>query len=929
MNPVALMSESEKRDAFSVASKGAGGAGDWSADAVAAGRSPGEIGPDGSRRPRRTVGEAKKKAGAGGDARAIFQKLQSLSEEDRTKFRDPSIERAEKQELMKKAGITDAEMQQMQQMHAAVPGRRRGWPGGVGGGPVAGGGRWRRWWWRRGAWRWRWPRWSGRWWPVISAGKPIVRLRDVRKTYVMGHKSSGGFFGSRNGDGQAPRPSRSTPSGAWTSTSCKASTSPSWARPAPARAPCSTCWAASTAPPAAPTSWATRTSRLLDDDELSEVRSRYIGFIFQSYNLIQQYTVLENIELPLTYQGGGVVSEEDHQRATELAGVVGLAERLDHRPMQLSGGQQQRVAIARSLINDPYIILADEATGNLDSITAAEIMAMLEKLNDTGKTIIMVTHEDDIAQHAKRIIRMRDGVVIEDTPSPRMMRSPELPGLGWKAKRALTSSSRSRGGADTRSLRSESNSHVPVSDRDAPISTTPESGSDAPMGRIWRSLKLGLKSLLLHKLRSGLTILGIVFGVGAVIAMLAVGEGSSREAQARFRALGATNIIIRSVKPSEETQAAGGRPARILNYGLKYDDYDRILATVPTIKKALPIREIRKEIRRLNFALDGRVVGTTADYADFNRLDMAKGRFLTIADNEHYENVAVLAHETGKTLFPYEDPLGQTVKLGSDYYTVVGVTAERASSAGIGGSLAAQDLQQGRLHSAQHLQAAVRRADHRQPIRPDVRRGDAALADHPSALRHASRSSPPIRSSVAPWSPGTPRRTSISSSRWSSCMEAQRTARQWSFVLGTIASISLLVGGIGIMNIMLATVTERTREIGIRRALGAKRRDITEQFLIESIVLSGVGGLLGVALGVGIPYRHQVLRLRDEPDRHRQFGVAGLRHLGGRGRSLRVVPGPSGRSDGPDRGPAARVIPAHAILAPRRMANRSCVARQG
>src|SRR5205807_2438081 len=148
----------------------------------------------------------------------------------------------------------------------------------------------------------------------------------------------------------------------------------------------------------------------LSDNELSEVRSRYIGFIFQSYNLIQQYTVVENIQLPLTYQGSGEISEADHQRTMELARLVGLEDRLDHRPTQLSGGQQQRVAIARSLINDPYIILADEATGNLDTMTSEEIMQMLGRLNDAGKTIIMVTHEEDIAAHAKRITRMRDPV---------------------------------------------------------------------------------------------------------------------------------------------------------------------------------------------------------------------------------------------------------------------------------------------------------------------------------------------------------------------------------------------------------------------------------------------------------------------------------------------------------------------------------------
>ncbi|MFI5457855.1 MAG: ABC transporter ATP-binding protein [Isosphaerales bacterium] len=157
----------------------------------------------------------------------------------------------------------------------------------------------------------------------------------------------------------------------------------------------------------------------LDDDELSEIRSRYLGFIFQSYNLIQQYTVLENIQLPLTYQGTGEISPEAQQRSLEVAGLVGLGDRLDHRPSQLSGGQQQRVAIARSLINDPYIILADEATGNLDTTTSQEIMEVLDKLNESGKTIILVTHEDDIAAWAKRVIRMRDGLIIDDAPSPR------------------------------------------------------------------------------------------------------------------------------------------------------------------------------------------------------------------------------------------------------------------------------------------------------------------------------------------------------------------------------------------------------------------------------------------------------------------------------------------------------------------------------
>ena len=371
------------------------------------------------------------------------------------------------------------------------------------------------------------------------------------------------------------------------------------------------------------------------------------------------------------------------------------------------------------------------------------------------------------------------------------------------------------------------------------------------MGRYWRGLQLGVKSLLLHKLRSGLTVLGIVFGVAAVISMLAVGEGASRDAQERIEQLGATNIIIRSVKPSDES--AGGRQAFILNYGLKYDDYDRILATVPTIRRAVPVREIRKQIRHLDKFVDGRVVGTTYEYAEFNRLQIDKGRFLTEADNEHVENCAVLAAETAKRLFPFQDPIGDSVKLGSDYYKVVGVTRERSATASIGGSLSGQDynkdvyipLNTCKLRFGERIlsmRSGSFEAEETQLTQITVQVGSIAdvRATHPILL-----------AVLKPWHDQKKDVDIIVP--YELLLEAQRTARQFSFILGTIASISLLVGGIGIMNIMLATVTERTREIGIRRALGAKRRDITQQFLIETVVLSGVGGLLGITVGVLIP----------------------------------------------------------------------------
>jgi putative ABC transport system ATP-binding protein len=254
--------------------------------------------------------------------------------------------------------------------------------------------------------------------PAKPAGKPIVKLVDVTKTYVMGHAGGGGgLFGRRTQVSTVTVHAMRGVSVDFFPGEYVAIMGASGS----GKSTMLNLLGCLDRPTSGEYFLGGRDVAVLDDDELSEIRSRYLGFIFQSYNLIQQYTVLENIQLPLTYQGTGEIGPEAQERSVEVANLVGLGDRLDHRPSQLSGGQQQRVAIARSLINDPYIILADEATGNLDTATSHEIMMMLEKLNDSGKTIIMVTHEDDIAACAKRIIRMRDGLIIDDGPSPRMI----------------------------------------------------------------------------------------------------------------------------------------------------------------------------------------------------------------------------------------------------------------------------------------------------------------------------------------------------------------------------------------------------------------------------------------------------------------------------------------------------------------------------
>ena len=336
--------------------------------------------------------------------------------------------------------------------------------------------------------------------------------------------------------------------------------------------------------------------------------------------------------------------------------------------------------------------------------------------------------------------------------------------------------------------------------------------------------------------------------------MLAVGEGSSRDAQERIQLLGATNIIIRSMKPSDEARSQSMRTSFILNYGLKYEDFDRIVATIPTVRKAVPTRECRKEVRHLEHAMDSRIVETTHDYDEFNHLMMERGRFLSESDDAKVLNYAVLGNETARTLFPFNDPIGEAVKIGSDFYTVIGVTRERGSTGSVGGSLSGQNynrdvyipMSTGKLRFGELLLSMRSGSFEAERIQL------SQITVQVESIPQVRPTHQIIEAALKPWHYRNKDVEIIVT--YELLIEAQRTARQFSFILGTIASISLLVGGIGIMNIMLATVTERTREIGIRRALGAKAKHITQQFLIETVVLSGVGGLLGIAVGVAIPH---------------------------------------------------------------------------
>ncbi len=548
----------------------------------------------------------------------------------------------------------------------------------------------------------------------------------------------------------------------------------------------------------------------LDDDTLSEVRGRRLGFIFQSYNLIPQLTVLENIEVPMFYRG--LSEQESRERALRLAERVGLGDRIWHRPAELSGGQQQRVAIARALANDPLVILADEATGNLDTKSGEEILRIFKELNEEGKTLIFVTHDEEMARRGNRVVRLRDGK-IEKEERIDTKKSDDSNDSEGGYRKALT----------RKSL--------------------------IPSLNMKRSLLLGMKSLWLHKLRSLLTALGIVFGVSSVIAMLAIGEGASFEAQEQIRKLGSQNVIVRSVKPPGKTDSASGR-GFVSEYGVTARDVRQMLATIPGISMVVPNREVSDYAVHKTRRIDVRVSGVLPIFPKMRNRKLSEGRFFNLLEMEERRNVCVLNREAAEKLFPLDPVVGSSVKLADTYYRVIGIID---SATALPGSEARAD--QGNYEMYIPLETMLerygdvifkRRTGSFEAEKVEFHEVTVVVEEptqvesKANAVRHLLESNhdEPDFSVIVPVE---------------LLQQAEQTKRIFTIVLGSIATISLVVGGIGIMNIMLASVTERTREIGIRRALGGRRRDITTQFLVEATLLSGIGGMIGIGLGLTIP----------------------------------------------------------------------------
>jgi putative ABC transport system permease protein len=378
-----------------------------------------------------------------------------------------------------------------------------------------------------------------------------------------------------------------------------------------------------------------------------------------------------------------------------------------------------------------------------------------------------------------------------------------------------------------------------------------------PKGR--RTLLLALRSLWLHKLRAFLSVLGIIIGTGAVIALMAFGEGSMHDALEDIRRMGATNIIVRSVKPPDD--ASSQRRSFVAFYGITYADYNNSftpLFDAGIADKMVPMRIFPQEVRRLEKLHNGRLVATTPDYAEVNDLQLASGRFLTSEDDIRMRNVAVLGSSTAAKLFPFEDPIGQTVRLGVNFYLVVGLVQERMPTGGTGGSQAAENFNDDvyiplstcrarygeRIFIRQSGSRSGEKVDlHQVTLKIDAQVNSKEGRDRVQAVGDQIRKVLKDSHQKQDWAVTVP---------LDRLEEAERAQNRYQMLLVAIASISLIVGGIGIMNIMLATVTERTREIGIRRALGAKQRDITLQFLIEAVVQTTVGGMFGVIGGLTV-----------------------------------------------------------------------------
>ncbi len=532
----------------------------------------------------------------------------------------------------------------------------------------------------------------------------------------------------------------------------------------------------------------------LSDEELATLRNRLIGFIFQQFHLLPRMTALENAELPLIYAGKRHLKEKAVQEIEE----VGLRDRMLHRPNELSGGQQQRVAIARSLVNEPLIIFADEPTGNLDSKSKDEIIAILKKLNKKGKTIVIVTHENEIATQAQRIIQMRDGRIISDQRQFDERKVSEVISLEDDLVNNILSNPH-RVAGETKFL---------------------------------DYLRQAVSAMLSHRMRSILSILGILIGVAAVIAMLALGQGAKESIEKQLASLGSNLLIVMPGSAKVHGVSLGtGTVTRFT-----FNDVLAIGKLSDFVKRISPSVQGRGQIVYANKNWNTQVEGNGTSYAQMRAAVPTVGRFFTEQEVKMRQKVAVIGATVARELFGEANPVGESIKINLLNFKVIGVLPAKGAS----GWHDQDDLIVIPVTTAMYRVFGKLYID---SISVEVK-SSGLLDEAQDAITKLIIKEHHLDSD------GEDSFQIRNMSDIKNTLEA--TTKTMSLLLGSIAAISLLVGGIGIMNIMLVSVTERTREIGLRKAIGANNKDIMVQFLIEAVLMSFLGGIAGILLGIGI-----------------------------------------------------------------------------
>ena len=566
----------------------------------------------------------------------------------------------------------------------------------------------------------------------------------------------------------------------------------------------------------------------LSEPELAAIRGERLGFVFQSFNLLARTSAIENVALPLFYAAPNSAGRaERNARALAALELLGLADRGRNTPGQLSGGQQQRVAIARALINNPSVLLADEPTGNLDTKTSHDIMETLRRLNrERGVTIIVVTHEADIAAYADRVITMRDGCIVTDVRKEREIAAPA-------AKEAPAAAVPSR-------------------------PAKPETGHGSAFGLM--IMAAALQALARNKMRSALTMLGVFIGVAALIAMVAVGQGANEAVRRQIEGLG-TNLLV--VVPGAVTMG-GARGGSGSASTLTLADAEAIRREAPAVGGVSYLIRQSGQVQYAGRNWTTNIQGVSANYPPVTNWRIASGRGITPEDVSSASLVAVIGVSVVRQLFaPGENPVGAVVQAKGVPLRIIGLLESKGQT---NFGFDQDDLLMVPFTTGERKILGVAAPSQQQvpinwnyPPPPNPYGLQRRMTGFVNQLYVQAASTAQIQPAIAQVTDILARRHRIRQGasndftvrNLSQIAEtAEGSSRVMALLLASVASISLVVGGIGIMNILLVSVTERTREIGLRMAIGARRRHVLLQFLAEAVFLSVTGGMAGIITGV-------------------------------------------------------------------------------